>query len=174
MRVDRTFAFVDLCGFTAFTEEHTDEDAVRVLTSFRTALREIASSQGVRVAKWLGDGAMMVGVEPAALVAAMLELEQWLDRAMLPLALRTGMTRGQVILVDGEDYVGHAVNLAARLCDVAEAHELLATEELAEFASPWGEVVERAPRAVPGFHGAVEVVNLRPVSDARAEEPTAR
>ena len=56
MRVRRYFAFVDLCGFTRFTEVHGDEEAVAVLTGFRTLVRFIASEHGVRVAKWLGDG----------------------------------------------------------------------------------------------------------------------
>ena len=56
MRVRRYFAFVDLCGFTRFTEVHGDEEAVSVLTGFRTLVRYIASEHGVRVAKWLGDG----------------------------------------------------------------------------------------------------------------------
>jgi hypothetical protein len=30
VRVDRAFAFVDLCGFTAFTDRHGDEQVVLV------------------------------------------------------------------------------------------------------------------------------------------------
>ena len=47
MRVERSFAFVDLCGFTRFTDLHGDEEAVGVLTRFRTAVREIASDHAV-------------------------------------------------------------------------------------------------------------------------------
>ena len=60
MRVARTFAFVDLSGFTQFTDLHGDDEAVAVLSQFRAALRATASDIGVRVAKWLGDGAMLV------------------------------------------------------------------------------------------------------------------
>ena len=67
MRVRRYFAFVDLCGFTRFTEVHGDEEAVAVLTGFRTLVRFIASEHGVRVAKWLGDGAMFVSTDGPAL-----------------------------------------------------------------------------------------------------------
>ena len=38
MRVERSFAFVDLCGFTRFTDAHGDEQAVAVLTRFRAAV----------------------------------------------------------------------------------------------------------------------------------------
>ncbi len=56
MRVERCFAFVDLCGFTAFIEHYGDERTVVVLADFRTRVREIAARRGVRVTKWLGTG----------------------------------------------------------------------------------------------------------------------
>ena len=67
-RVDRTFAFLDLCGFTAFTDQNGDADAYDVVAGFRAAVRQVAAERGVRLAKWLGDGVMMVGVEPEDLV----------------------------------------------------------------------------------------------------------
>ena len=54
-RIDRTFAFIDLSGFTAFNEKAGDEQAVDVLVQFRNAVRNIASKRGVRIAKWLGE-----------------------------------------------------------------------------------------------------------------------
>ena len=54
MRVERCFAFVDLCGFTAFVEHFGDERTVVVLANFRTRVREIAARRGVRVTKWFG------------------------------------------------------------------------------------------------------------------------
>ena len=65
VRVERWFAFVDLSGFTSFGDEFGDEESVRVLTLFRSAVRKVATDFGVRIAKWLGDGCMLVSVEPA-------------------------------------------------------------------------------------------------------------
>src|SRR6266700_1938867 len=76
MRVLRYFAFVDLCGFTRFTEVHGDQEAVAVLTGFRSLVRDIASEHGVRVAKWLGDGAMFVSTDGPALAAALIALDR--------------------------------------------------------------------------------------------------
>ena len=42
------------------------------------------------------------------------------------------MARGPVILFEGDDYIGTAVNLAARLCDIAAPHEVLATPSITE------------------------------------------
>jgi len=130
-RVERTVAFIDLCGFTAFADLEGDDRAVAVLSSFRDVVRTIASERGVRIAKWLGDGAMLVGVEAEP-----------------------------VILIDGDDYIGHAVNMASRLCGEAEAHEVLAPADAVSallvntHAEPMGR------REIPGVGEPIEVVRL--------------
>src|SRR5512132_2275698 len=134
MRVRRYFAFVDLCGFTRFTEVHGDEEAVSVLTGFRTLVRYIASEHGVRVAKWLGDGAMFVSTDGPALAAALGARAS--DAVDLP--IRAGFSGGDVILFEGDDYIGGPVNLASRLCDVAAPAETLAGADMAEFVSDSG------------------------------------
>ena len=161
MRVARTFGFLDLCGFTAFTAELGDEVAVELLGRFRHAVREVASERGVRVAKWVGDGAMFVSVERHTLVAAVLEIEQLFEREVMPLALRAGVSHGDVILFEGDDYIGSAVNLAARLCDIASAHEVLATPEVTESLPEWATADPAIPLAVPGFSSAVPVCRVR-------------
>src|SRR4051794_31304529 len=85
-RVDRWFAFVDLSGFTSFGDEFGDEASVRVLTIFRAAVRQIATDFGVRIAKWLGDGCMLVSVEPRQLVASVCKLETIAHEVELPLS----------------------------------------------------------------------------------------
>ena len=160
MRVDRSFAFVDLCGFTRFTDTHGDEEAVDVLTRFRTVVRQIASEHAVRVDKWLGDGAMFVSTDDRRLLDALLELIGRADSTDVALPLRTGAAKGPVILLEGDDYVGSAVNLAARLCETAAPNELLATSPLVPAVPPWADVVPVGALAVPGFVQRVEVVRI--------------
>ena len=93
VRVHRNFGFVDLSGFTALTESQGDERAVSVLSSFRALVREICSRRGVRVAKWLGDGAMLVSVEGTPLLAATLEMQRATTEVRLPAPLRCGVSR---------------------------------------------------------------------------------
>ena len=166
MRVGRGFAFVDLSGFTAYTDAHGDEEAGRILTAFRAVVREVSSRRGVRVAKWQGDGAMLVSVEPDPLVAAVLEMEEKIDRGGNPLRLRGGMTYGHVILFEGDDYIGSAVNLAARLCDVAAPHELLVSCELEDHIPPWAAAEEAVPVPVRGFAQPVPVLRVHRREDA--------
>ena|GEM_PF-129689 len=84
MRVERCFGFVDLCGFTAFTERFGDELAVVALASFRTTLREAAARRGVRITKWLGDGAMLSSPDTEATVALVLEIAAGADTILAP------------------------------------------------------------------------------------------
>lgn len=134
--VDRTFAFVDLSGFTAFIEDEGVAAAVEMLALFRLGASEVTARRGVRVAKWLGDGAMVVGVQAGPTVAAVAELMARVG-ATSRLQLRAGVSRGGVILFQGDDYIGRAVNIAARLCDVAQPGEMLATPRVAAEAPDW-------------------------------------
>jgi adenylate cyclase len=160
MRVTRHFAFVDICGFTRFTDAHGDEESVRVLTGFRSVVRDTASEYGVRVSKWLGDGAMFVSTEPWPLVAAVTELERRVEKAGLALPIRAGIAGGEVILFEGDDYIGGPVNLAARLCDAAGPNEVLAAADEARFAPHWAAARPDGTRTVPGLVQPVEVVAL--------------
>jgi adenylate cyclase len=160
MRVDRWFAFVDLSGFTSFGDEFGDEASVEVLTTFRAAVRQIATEFGVRIAKWLGDGCMLVSVDAPQLVASVCRLESLAHELELPLQLHAGCAGGAVILLEGDDYTGRSVNLAARLCAVARPHEVLATVDLAQYV-PEGTAVEPAGMiTVAGLHDPVEVIRF--------------
>jgi len=162
MRVQRTFAFVDLCGFTHFTSRHGDERAVDVLTRFRGVVREIGSSYAVRVAKWLGDGAMFVSTAREPAVESILHLAGRADEVGVRLPLRAGLAHGPVILFEGDDYIGGPVNLAARVCDAARPRELLAAADIAEAVPPWAAADAVGPRDISGFPVAVEIVRIEP------------
>jgi class 3 adenylate cyclase len=160
MRVPRTFAFLDLSGFTNYTAAYGDAAAGRILGTFRTLVREVASERGTRIAKWLGDGCMVVSIEQVNAVAFALDLEHRSAEVCAPLSLRVGMATGHALLFEGDDYIGSAVNMAARLCDYASGFDVLMPtmhlDRLPEgvTAEPFGEVELR------GFPGTVDVVRL--------------
>ena len=133
--VNRAFAFLDLCGFTAFIATRGEYAAIDAISRFRSLTRDLTVRRGVRVAKWLGDGAMIIGVDvgPAIATAAELIARDDCD----PLALRGGVAHGQVLIIDGDDYIGRPVNLAARLCQTASPGELLALGYQASVLPAW-------------------------------------
>jgi class 3 adenylate cyclase len=143
--VERAFAFIDLCGFTQFMAGHGEHAAIDALATFRALTREITTRRGVRAAKWLGDGAMLVGVEVGPTIAAATELIARYEGRTL--AMRGGVAHGRVLLFDGDDYIGRPTNLAARLCQAARPNELLA----------WG----YSPATLPAW---VTVVGTRDVT----------
>ena len=57
MRVQRTFVFVDLSGFTNYAAAFGDDVAGRILGAFRTIVRAVASDRGVRIARLGTDAA---------------------------------------------------------------------------------------------------------------------
>jgi adenylate cyclase len=160
VRVERWFSFVDLSGFTSFGDQFGDDESVRVLTLFRGAVRQVATDFGVRIAKWLGDGCMLVSVDPAQLVAAVPKLEAITHELELPLSMHAGCAGGAVILLEGDDYTGRSVNLAARLANAARPHEILATVDLATYAADDVPVEAAGMITVAGIHEPVEIVRF--------------
>jgi adenylate cyclase len=147
--VDRAFAFVDLCGFTNFIALNGEHAAIDTLAQFRSIARDVAVRRGVMVAKWLGDGAMIVGVEVGPTLATAAELLGRYDGSTL--ALRGGFAHGQALIMEGDDYIGRPTNLAARLCQAAHPEELLAVGYAAIFLPPWIKVLGTRSVMLPGL-----------------------
>ncbi|NND75922.1 MAG: adenylate/guanylate cyclase domain-containing protein [Ilumatobacter sp.] len=166
MRVPRTFVFVDLSGFTNYTAAFGDDAAGRILSAFRTIVRAVASERGVRIAKWLGDGCMVVAVDQNDAIEFVLDLEKRAADVCAPLNIRSGLATGHALLFEGDDYIGSAVNMAARLCDHATGVEaLMPTMHIQRLpdgvtATPIGEIELR------GFPGMIDVVKLSGVPQA--------
>jgi adenylate cyclase len=156
--VDRAFAFVDLCGFTVFTSTNGEHAAIDVLRTFRLLTRQIASQRGVVIAKWLGDGAMLVGTEIGPVVAIAAELiTSYADRE---LPLRAGAAHGGVLLFEGDDYIGRPVNLAARFCQAAQPGDLLAVGYPTHVLPNWLEVLGTRHVELPGLGRIDDVQRL--------------
>jgi len=167
-RVQRSFGFVDLCGFTDYADKEGDDQAADVLHILRASLRETATNHGVRIDKWLGDGAMLVSVEPPPLLAAMVEAK-WAIDGEVPLGIRAGAAAGPVMVFEGDDYIGQPINLASKLCELAKAGQLLAPAALAG-ACPVGlSMTPLGPLGVSGFTDPVAVVAIDVSGDDAGE-----
>ena len=165
LAVRRCFAFVDVCGFTAFCDREGERAAIDLLTGFRSVVRTVAARRGVRVAKWLGDGVMLVSTDPAPLAAAVVELV--VRVRTLGLDTHAGLAGGPVLLFEGDDYVGRPVNLAARLCDVAGPSEVLVRDLGAELP-PWVHVADHGPVDLAGMGRVTGVQHLAAAPEVEA------
>ena len=160
VRVVRCFGFLDLCGFTELDDRLGDDAAVTELRALRAAVRAETTNWGVRVDKWLGDGVMLVGVEIEPVVHAVLAVFA-AHAGRGTLALRGGLACGPVILLEGDDYVGRVVNVAARLCDAAAPGEVLCTDDTVG-GLDWLRTDRSVAVRVKGFAELVPAVAIRP------------
>jgi adenylate cyclase len=91
---------------------------------------------GGQPVKWLGDGVMVHFRDPAGAVVAALRMVEQLPAAGLPPA-HVGVAAGPVV-VQGGDYFGRTVNLAARIATRAGAGQVLVSQSVVETAPPQG------------------------------------
>lgn len=113
MRIEATFAFVDMAGFTALTEAQGDEDAADLATMFADITRA-ALAPGDRLIKTIGDAVLITSPDAAAGLSLIERLlTEAAAEARLP-TLRAGLHHGEAVERDG-DVFGAAVNLAARV-----------------------------------------------------------
>jgi adenylate cyclase len=125
--------FADLVGFTRLG----GEVEVQELGSVAGRLAELAAASAsataqVRLVKTIGDAAMFVSLDPAALVAVTLEVVAAVEAAELP-SLRAGIALGPALQRAG-DVFGHSVNLASRVTGIARPGSVLCTAEVHDAA----------------------------------------
>jgi adenylate cyclase len=127
-RVERppAICFVDLTGYTRFTEEQGDEAAARLAADLAILVEEISFRRDGRAVRWLGDGGMFYFADPGAAVLAGLDMAEGAPGAGLP-PTHIGIQAGPVIFQDGDVY-GRTVNIAARIAARAGAGEVLTSE----------------------------------------------
>lgn len=124
-------AFTDLEGFTSFTATHGDEAASYLLGDHYKTAGPIIRSWNGRVIKKLGDGLLLTFTEPVRAIRACVELT---NIAPEPLRVRAGVHYGEVTVLNG-DVVGHTVNLASRICDLAKGGEVRVTQAAIQTAA---------------------------------------
>lgn len=157
--------FTDLEGFTRFTAEHGDEAALALLAEHHRLAAPVVRQWGGRIVKHLGDGLMIVFPHPAAAVHAAVEL---LPTAPAPLRLRAGVHAGEVV-VTADDLIGHVVNVAARVTDVARGGQVLVTVSTLESAGELGGVRALRPRR-RALKGITERVAISRVERVERED----
>jgi class 3 adenylate cyclase len=149
-----TILFTDVTGSTGLGERLDPERLQEVMATYFGAMREEIEAEGGTVEKFIGDAVMAAfGVpvahedDPARALRAALRTRTRLervnvdlrDRFELELQIRTGVNTGEVLATTnpqpGEAMAtGDAVNVAARLEQLAEPGQILVAERTARAA----------------------------------------
>lgn len=168
-----TVVFTDLVGSTELLSRVGEAESERLRRELFTQCREAAAAHHGREVKNLGDGLMLAFPAPSAGLDAAVEIQQRLEarnrRASDPLALRIGVSSGEVEEEDG-DYFGRPVVEAARLCATAHGGQILATEIVRHLAGSRlaHETTPVGPLELKGLDDPVPAVSVswRPRSEA--------
>ncbi len=146
-------AFADLAGYTRFTEEYGEEEALSYVERFVDSVAETIPDDA-RVVKTIGDAVMVIGIDVAALTDWAVGFQAlWVER---PRA-RIGVHSGPTLYRDG-DYFGREVNLAARVVARARGGEVLVTDT----------VIDAVKGRTPVEFESVGVVKLKGFDEPRA------
>lgn len=161
-RIAATLLFSDLRGFTRASISHDAAEVFDIINQILALQIGCVQATGGYVDGFSGDGMLALFEEPAGAIQACRAAAQILRLAgqtgigpwaQLPVAL--GIHRGEVMRGDlGIEQrrvftvLGSPVNIAARLCGVASAREVVVSQSLIDALPSQEEFVFRNPRAV--------------------------
>ncbi|HEY5322294.1 MAG TPA: response regulator [Caldimonas sp.] len=184
-RREITVVFLDLRGFTAFTETADPEEVMSVLGEYHAAVGRLVMEHEGTLERFAGDGIMIFFNDPVPVAdpapravrmaqAMQCEVERlsvgWRKRGY-ELQMGVGIAQGFATIggigFPGRiDYgaIGNVTNLAARLCGEAHGGEILVSQRVCGLldgqvaVEPRGELVLKGfQRPVPAFRIAAQV-----------------
>ena len=184
-RREVTVVFCDLRGFTSFTELTEPEEAMNVLREYHAALGELIFRYEGTLDRYAGDGVMILfnapiqfedHVQRAVKMACEMRdtigalTEKWRNRGH---SLGFGMgialgyaTLGQIGFEQRLEYaaIGSVTNLASRLCDEAEANQIVVSRRVYGMVEQWVDAKPLDDLVLKGFNHpvlAMEIVRWR-------------
>jgi len=156
-----SLCFIDLTGFTRYTEEEGDMEALDVVENFVASV-EATLPREATIVKTIGDEVMVVSPDPGTLTEWAVGFLSLFQQRPQP---RVGLHYGQAVYRDG-DYFGGDVNLAHRVVTRALGGEVLATDAVADAIAD-SEYLEFEPIGeveLKGFPEPTPLVSVRPAA----------
>ena len=160
-QVPVTLCFIDLTGFTRYTEEEGDLEALDVVENFVETVEATLPPEAT-IVKTIDDEVMVVSPDPASLTEWAVGL---LDRFPERPRPRVGIHYANAFYRDG-DYFGTHVNLVHRVVDRAQAGEVLVTDRVTGSLEERGLTCEAIGEVnLKGFPVATPLYIVRRASD---------
>jgi adenylate cyclase len=181
-RRDITVVFLDLRGFTAFTETADPEEVMGVLREYHAEMGRLIMTHQGTLERFAGDGIMIffndpVPLENPALNAVRMALEMqarvgelasgWKKRGY-DLGMGIGIAQGYATLgaigFEGRwDYgaIGNVTNVAARLCGEALAGQVLVSQRVHGKVEQLIEAEQVGALALKGMSRPIQTYNVK-------------
>lgn len=180
-RREITVVFLDLRGFTSFTETAEPEEVMSVLSEYHGTVGRLVVAHDGTIEHFAGDAMMVffndpVALDNAAASAAQMALslqadfvplrEDWRKRGFT-LDLGIGFAHGYATLgaigfAGRQDYaaIGTVTNLATRLCEAAEGGQILTNQKTLARIEDQFEAESLGARSLKGFAQPVNIFQI--------------
>lgn len=159
-RTEAVVLITDMKSFSAMTEDLGSLDAAKMVQRHRDLLLPVVERHHGKGKSTGGDGLVAAFDTPGDAIAAAVEMQRELahlcetDRICAELLVRIGIADGEVVLdKGGRPFLGAALNLAARVMDLADGGRIMTT---AAVASSLGET----PPVALHRHGEFKLKNI--------------
>lgn len=158
----------DMKSFAAMTEELGSVESAKIVQRHRDLLLPIIAVNGGTGTATGGDGLVAAFASAAAAVAAAGAMQRALDgytgsdRSPHELSVRIGIASGEVVLdTAGCPFLGAALNLAARVMDLADGGRVMMSGEVADaFGGPQTDLYAHGEFKLKNIAEPVPVVEL--------------
>jgi adenylate cyclase len=158
-RVSMAFCFIDLTGFTRYTEEEGDEEALDLVERFVETVEATLPAEAT-IVKTIGDEVMIVSPDPTTLTEWAVGFLGLFQERPQP---RVGIQFGKAVYRDA-DYFGTDVNLSHRVVARALGGEVVVTRSVVDAigSSDYLEFDEIGETELKGFPQPAELFSARP------------
>ena len=189
-----TMLFADIRGFTDMSERHPPEEMVKTLNDYFEVMVDVLFAHGGTLDKYVGDEiiglfgapvhlpdaadrAIRCGLEMQRALAEFNRVRQ--SSGLEPIHIGVGINTGPVIAgAIGSSrtlqytVIGDAVNVAARLCSVAKAGEVIVSEFTMQNTQGAVNVQKREPVHVKGKSAQLQIYAAQQDPGAPGTNPT--
>jgi DNA-binding NarL/FixJ family response regulator/class 3 adenylate cyclase len=162
-----TILYTDICRSSELLAAVGAEAYAAIFSAHVALVRSEVEARGGRLSKLLGDGVLALFDSVHAGVTAAVAVQQAVDRANRRgngpvLDVREGLAVGDVVASDDELF-GGALVVARRLCDSAEAGEILVSDLVRLLIEGRDDIVleQAGERALKGIHDVVPASAVR-------------
>ena len=157
-----TILFTDLVSSTALTQRLGDAKAQELVRAHNAIVREALAAQGGTEIKHTGDGIMASFPTASGALECAIAIQRAVDAGNDPnLQVHVGLNAGEPV-AEESDLFGTSVQLARRICDHAEAGQIVVSNVVRELAAGKGFLFADLGDVIPkGFEEPVRLYEVK-------------